>query len=350
MADEAFAVAIAAAIQTARGTENIPANWTSGTFDETDGAILGDRESGDAESGITLPTFARRARAVADVAGSFTKQPDSFEENEVQSLTLTFQAKGNGATVTPSAGETQPDAGIDAIVEGAGLIGANGTSPVVNYTPRHNASSGGAKAYLTIGLWIGSTRWYLKDCIVQRLRLTMPAGEAPLFVAEIVVGSIFSKTASVTFPTVTYGNQATLSAPVVTSAPMTYGTAKGFGTMDLIVENDIERTPDSNEASGIRLGVGGRTIRIEGTLFLDAANPDFEYDELERASGARSHATIQLGAVAGAADTANGIRIEAKDVQPTSLKHNEADNAVIVDLAGFATGAAVGDEFELRWN
>ena len=72
MADEAFQIGIAVGLQSAFGAINGTIRDLGVTLSSTDGIILGDKEAGDFESGISIPNFVKAVREVADVAGSLT--------------------------------------------------------------------------------------------------------------------------------------------------------------------------------------------------------------------------------------------------------------------------------------
>ena len=76
----------------------------------------------------------------------------------------------------PPAGEAKPDAGIDARWQMAGFVGANGTNPLYEYTPRHAGSSGGSTIYGTLKLWIGDLSFVLWDALIESLSIVINAG------------------------------------------------------------------------------------------------------------------------------------------------------------------------------
>ena len=355
MADETFSIGCAVATQATLGTFDSTLETDSefgGTITAAEGAVLGDRESGDAESGITIPTFTRLVRENADVAASFTRQVSSFERNQATGFTIAWQAKGNGATVsgTPADGEAKPDAGIDALIEGAGLIGANGTAPTYEYAPRTNASSGGSTRYISVALWIGTHLWKFRDCVVEQLQLSNVAGEGGLWTANVRIGDVYEFGDDVTFPSFTFNNQASLSSPRVVSAPATYSTAKGFGSFTLSVNNAIEEVPDSNTANGFRLDQTSRTFDIESQLFLDTADSDLEYQELIRTTGTPANWSHQVGTAAGGSDVANAYKVEARRIEVEEVKYDRAATATVANLKGHATHTSAGSEFTLTLN
>ena len=76
MADQNWNIGIAIGVQSAFDTINATVRDLSGSLGVSDGIVLGDLESGDAESGITVPDIERIFRAVADVG--FTRNFSTF--------------------------------------------------------------------------------------------------------------------------------------------------------------------------------------------------------------------------------------------------------------------------------
>jgi hypothetical protein len=74
--DEAFdGMAIAVGVQTALGDPNTTIRGLTGTIDETDGCVLGDKASGDAESGISSPSLEGIFREVPAVRATAQPRP-----------------------------------------------------------------------------------------------------------------------------------------------------------------------------------------------------------------------------------------------------------------------------------
>lgn len=342
MADQNFnGVALAVGIQSGLGTVNATIAALSGSLTSADGIVLGDRESGDANSGIVLPTIERVERALADLG--FTRQAGVFQRASVNDLAITFPMKGNGVTATPSAGQAKPLAGIDALLLACGLSGANGTSPVYEYTPA------GSTVYVTVKLWVGDLSYVFMDC-VGTLTVVPTPGDIMLATVALQVGSLNAFADGVTFPTLNYGTQASLSAPIVQGVSHTWSTARGFNELSITNENEIEEIEDSNQASGIRLVQNSRQFNVEGIVFVDSADSDFEHQNVIATAAPTADMTFQLGSVAGAGNTINGVKVELNNVQLETAKDVKLGTALAKQIAGYCTGASANSEFKLTFN
>lgn len=342
MPDQSFTgVALAFGTQSALGTVNATIAGLSGSIDSTDGIVLGDRESGDANSGITLPSVERVERALADLG--FTRQPGSFQRSSVSNLAITIPLKGNGVTSTPSAGQAKPLAGIDALLLASGFSGANGTSPVYTYTPS------GTTTYGTAKLWVADLSYVFMDCVTT-FSLTPKPGDIALATFTINVGSVNAFADTVTFPTLDYTTQSSLSAPVVQGVAHSWSTTRGFNSLTITNENSIAEIEDSNQSTGIRLVQEGRSFDVSGTLFVDSADSDFEYQNVIASAAPTADLSFQLGSVAGASDTINAVLVSANNLQLTSAKDVKLGTVLGKEIAGYTTGATANSEFTLTFN
>ena len=362
MADETWAVAVAVGNQTALGTVNATIAALTGSIDSSDGCVLGDGESGDAESGITLPDFVRIARAVADVSGSFTAQASSFQRVDTQNLAITVQLKGNGelTDATPAVGEAsiltatatedQFD-GIDALWQAAGLIGANGGAAVeYDYTPRVAASSPSTR-YVTVMLWVGDLSFALMDCICESAVLEFTPGGTGLCTFNLRVGSVYAAADGVTFPTIDYGSQASLSAPIVQGVANAWSSTRGFRELTVTIDQGIEEIADSNQATGVRLVQGDRTFLLDGAIWVDDGDSDFDYANLSGSSAPTADLSFLVGTASTVEDDVNNAyRIECNNVEHQSVKYNREGTTMVVEFSGAkCTATAVGGEFTLAY-
>jgi hypothetical protein len=354
MADESFdGIALAIDEQAAFGTINgtIVALGNGGS---TNGYVLGDRASGDADSGIVFPTISPIVREIAAVGGSFTESADAFVRSLTEGLAITFAIQGNGATATPAAGEAKPFLGLDAIWESLGLTGANGTSPVYEYTPRSSQSV----TYATAKLFVGDLSFALQDCVVESASLVYTPGNHGLCTANIKVGSIDTFTDTVAFPTVDYTTQASLATPTIEGVNFTWGTGhpgspdSGFESLTINITNTIEGFGDSNVAdTGIRYAQRRRLITVDGTLYVIAADSSFQYDELISATAPTADLSFQVGDVAGGTDTINAYKVEVNNLQGKGIKYARIGQSLAVELSGAkATSTTAGTEFKLTFN
>lgn len=358
MADETFKIALAIGTQTAAGGfgfVNSTIAALSGSVDSTDGFVLGNRESGDAESGIAIPSFDAITRPVQDVASSFTKQYDAFIRTAVNGFSVSFPLQGNGATATtPAAGEAALSTllpGIDSIFQCAGLIAANSTAPIVNYTPRHAASTSGSTIYGTAKLWIGDLSWVLQDCLVESMEMVFTPGGNGIATANFKVGSVNAFADGVTFPTIDYTSQASLAAPVVEGVAFAWGQTRGFESLTVTIENPTEEFGDSNvSTTGTRQSQTGRIFRVDGTLYVNASDSDYEYANLIGTSAPTDDMSFQVGTAAGASDTINAYYLAINNVQAGSIKPNKRGTALVQEISGNATATTAGAEFVYRLN
>ena len=343
MADVPFTAGIAIKAQSALGT---PETITSqGILNEADGIVLGDRDSGTGETGITLPDFVRVESENSDLG--FTAQASNLERIDPQNLAVAWKLKGNGATATPAVGEAQPAAGIDAILQGAGLVGANGAAGAEYvYTPR----TGQSTIYLTIRLWVDRLTWLFQDVLVDTLTLTPTPGGALLAQAAFGVGSLNSFVQAPSAPSFDYGNQASLSAPLVVNAGFDWVVSRGFRSWEVALANSLENFPDSNQPSGQRVVQSQRRVTVTGSVYAETSDRDAAYSVLSASSAPTADASYRIGTAAGASDEINGVQIATNNLQITQYKPEAAGKTKVSDVEGRATATTEGGEFSLTFD
>ncbi len=349
MADETFeGVALAIGDQSAFGTVNSTIAGLSGALVVADGIILGDKNSGDGETGITLPNHSVIVREAAQVASSFTQQADEFIREVVEGLAITFPLKGNGASSTPAADEAKPDAGIDDLWGTAGLVGATGAAtPDYIYTPRATAE------YSTIKLWVADLSFVLMDCLVDSAVIAFAPGGNALITANLKVGSVNTFADGVTFPTFTWGTQSSLAAPTVENVAFTaFGQVRGFEDLTITIANAIEEFGDSNVATtGIRQSQKDRVITVDGRIYLNASDSAAEHDALVDTSAPTVDLSLQLGVARTTTGTINAALVTVNNLQPKGIKYNRTGAAAVVELSGAkATSTTAGTEFSIEYN
>jgi hypothetical protein len=356
MADELFdGVCFAMDIQDSGfGTPDATIAALSGTINQTHGCVLGDKGSGDAESGITLPTIAPKYRDKKDVDDSYTQSADSFIKALVEGFSITFPLQGNGADAgDPTAGNAIPDLGIWAIWRSLGMLGANGAAaPDYKFTPEY------ATTYSTIKLWYGDFSIVFSDCLVDSASLVWTPGDTGLglMTANIKVGTFDPAdfTDGVAFPTVTYGFQSSLSAPAVEGVAFTWGQVRGFENLTVNINNTVEEFGDSNVATtGVRQSQTKRLITVDGTLYINATDSDFAFQNAVSASAPTTDLSFQVGDpdVGGAETSLNAYKVEVNNLQAKSIKHNRIGTALAVELSGAkATSTTAGTEFMFEYN
>jgi hypothetical protein len=361
MADQPWAVALAIGVQGALGTINgtISAldtgTWTP---DSTDGFVLGDKSSGDAESGITIPNFERIVREVAKVEASFTEQADAFLRTAVTGLSIALPTQGNGLDAgVPDASAASLAAtlpGRDAIYQCAGLTESAGVAaPDIDYDPRATA------VYATIKLWIGSggtgVSYVFKDCICEKLAWVITPGGNCIETANFKVGSLTTAAVGVAFPAVVYGTQASMAAPVVEGVSFSvFGQAHSFESLTITCENTIAEYPDSAvTTTGLRQSQTRRQFLVDGTLYVASADVDAAYTEHVNTSAPTNDLTCQIGDpdVGGAETALNAFLFSVFNLEAKGIKYNRIGEATAVELSGCkATSTTAGTEFSLTFN
>ena len=345
MAEINFAMGLMVGSQNANGDINsVVSGATSiedlaaGGGDPAAGGVLGDTESGVGESGIEIE-WAREQRERPVVSGSLTAQQGEFLREAVDGFEIGWVLKGAGTgTVAADADHKLPN-GRDALLEGMGLLGAAWASGVGwRYAP------GSAKA-LTVALFVGPLKWVFQDCTASGSIEFTPAGLA-IVKSRIAIGSVASFAELANFPTtVNYGNQASLSAPVVKGVAHTWGTLRGFTGMTLDFDNEIEEIEDSNAATGKRSRPTGRTITADAIIWADDADKDFERANLVASAAPTTLLNFTVGTPATA--PANAFEVRLTNPQALSLKPARLQDKLGWELTLQAVDDAANGEFEL---
>jgi hypothetical protein len=357
MADETFdGVALAIGVQAAFGTENTTVSelTNSSTTDLSTGFVLGDAESGDAESGITLPSIVGLFRSVAKVAASFSESADAYQKADVNGLAISWAMQGNGSSGSVAAGFAAIDGiipGLDAVLQCAGLEAANSTSPSVQYTPR------GTTIYSTIKLFQADQSFVFTDCLVESLELAFTPGEVVIATANFTVGAFDAANdvgADLTFPTLDYEEMASLTGPIVEGVAFaTFGQTRGFENLSINISNTVEKFGDSNVAtSGERQAQTKRVVSVTGTLYCAAADSDAALSQLISSTAPSADLSFQVGdLVTSTVDTYNAFKIEVRNLQPKDIKFNRIGDVLAVELNDSkATTTTAGEEFYLIFN
>ena len=352
-------IATAVGVQTAFGTINdtIRDLDHTGSPSLADGHVLGDAESGDSESGITVPNIVGEYRKVAQVAGSWTESADSFIKATAEGFAFSWVMQGNGAlaTVTPDLGEADLSViipGLEAILECAGLTGTTGSSNVEqDYNPRASA------IYTTWKLWHGTLGFVYSDCLVETLEFALTPGGKVIATANIKVGT-YDHTLAVTghtFPTIDYEEMASLAGPTVEGVAHTaFGQVRGFEDLVITISNPTETFLDSNvDVTGEYIAQKERIISATGRLYVDDTGTDDDaWLQLKSTSAPTNDMSCQIGTAATAEnDVINAFKFEVKNLQPKDIKYGETGDWLIVELGDSkATSTTAGTEFQLTMN
>jgi hypothetical protein len=357
MAEELFdGVAFAIGVQTAFGTENTTVSdlTDSSTTDLSTGFVLGDAESGDAASGITIPNIAGIYRDVAVVAGSFTESADAFQKADATGLSLSWVMQGNGATGSLGAGfaeveDTMP--GFDAILQTVGLESTDSTAPTVSYTCTSTATT----IYSTIKLFIADQSFVFSDCLAESFSIEFTPGGFAVATANFAVGTFDTAAAGndLTFPTVDYEEMASLTGPTVEGVAFSaFGQTRGFENLTITISNTVEKFGDSNvDVSGERQSQTKRVVSVSGTLYSTTTS-NVEYANLISTTAPTADLSFQVGTAAtSTADTINAFAIEVHNLQAKDIKYNRIGTALTVELNDAkATSTTAGEEFYLIFN
>jgi len=356
MADIPFDLAIAVGTQTALGTPNPTISGLAGALNAAaHGIVSGDPETGIGEKGIDVK-WARELKENAKLA-NFTTQASSFLREAVDDLSVGWFLKGNGNVLSgaPADAEFALDPGIDALLQGLGLVSADWSGGIGKiYTPA-------PAKYLTVKLWVGlrasspwQLAWVFQDCVATGKITFTPAGIGQAL-AELSVGAVtsFGEVLGGSPTTFDYQEQTTVSAPVVQGVAHAWGVARGFQKFELGVENEIEELDDSNQPTGVRQRFVDRAITASAELYADDSDFDFERAELVRGTAPTNLMSFTVPNPApDATPTATGQRMRAYRVRLTTPELRALAPLRIGDLLGWSvdltavSGVANGD-FEL---
>jgi hypothetical protein len=342
-------VVFAIDVQSAFGTVNATVRDLDITtpLTEADGVVVGDREAGDAESGITLPDFEAFRRELAAV--SFTRNFASFVREAFGNISITYHQKGNGATATPSAGEAKPVKGIDALNQIAGFAGANGTSPTYVYTPRATA------LYATIKMWWGDLSFCWQDCIIDTRSTVYTPGNFGVRTDSIRLGAIVAAGVAdgIVFTSPTASFQTTMAAPSIVGLAHTWSAERGWNEMTVTVNNNVEEIGDCNVAlTGIRLSQQAPreiSASIKG-LFVGNPDSDYEYNQSKLSSAPTDQLSFQVGTAAGATDQINAYLVELENPQTDKLKYDRLGTLLVADVDLSCRDGSAGAEFTETYN
>lgn len=349
MADELWhGVALAAGIQVDYDTKLAGIDGV-GNGDETDGYVLGVRGAGDSDSGITVPTMDPLYTEKSQVGASYTERAGAFVRPIPTGLAISWVVQGNGAdSGAPDAGACKPFMGLDALIEAAGLDGANGANPIYEYAPRATT------VYCTIKLFHGDIAMVFIGCLVETLSFAINGGGNLIATANIRIGKLDTGDVDdgVTFPTIDFGTQDTLAAPVIAGVDMVgFGETRGGAGLTLTVANELVEFEDTSVTiTGKRLIQSRRTISINGTLYSATADSDSEWASMIAGSAPTDDLSFQIGPVAGASDVINGIKVELNNLQVWNMKYKEMAEQQAVEIDGRCTSTSAGTEFKLTFN
>lgn len=347
-----FEVAVAFGTQEAEGSYNdaldaisssLSYAETPGADSQTAGLVLGDPESGVRQSGLAL-TLGRSRRDKAFIGSSFTRSLSDFLAAEVRTFTFAMPYCGNraDANTPPVDADATPIAGLNALLVGAGLAGGAWGAGV---GWRYQFSPGNPISAL---VYYFGNRLELLDCRCA-LAIDFTPGSIPILTATIEVGSIKDHSLAALPGTLTYGEQASVTAPSIVSVANTWREARGFSTATLNIAPAFEDIPDSNSATGVVKEQTDREVTFEGTVFADdGTDKGHEYEQLT----ATDQATLdQLLFTVGDAMTdgnpAEAVRVVINDPEPDEATIAALGSKAAHDVRLIARGSSGDDELSL---
>jgi hypothetical protein len=170
------------------------------------------------------------------------------------------------------------------------------------------------------------------------------------------VGSIKDHTlvANPTGGNLTYGEQQSVSAPVIQAADLVWKAeddprAGGFSTATLNIAPSFADIPDSNAATGIVKEAEDRVASIEATIFEDAAtDAGHVYEQLTADAIATLDSISWLVGTAMTADNpVKAVGIIMPDPEPDEATINALGTKAAHDVTLIGRGAAANTELEI---
>ena len=345
--------------QTTLGTFNtsvpdIGAGSDSNSIDNTtDGAVIGLDGVGIGDSGISL-SLGKELIEKAVVAGSYTRGFADYISRTVESFSIEIPLKGNGktTTATPVAADFTPDLGIAALFRAAGLDG-NEVGATWAYTPLGAEIISGA---VYLGNQAGNgIKIEGRDIIAKSLELKFTPGEigSALFNLGGIVNDI-NESGSWPATPFNYGNQASLSAPIIQGVGFTWGPdtpaarALGFSDLTISVSLKTEEIKAANLTPGTLTRQTGRTITVSGTFDAESSEALYETDQLAADAIANAEQlTFLVGTAATGSDTANAYQIDIDDPEVVSLEPGKTSNSADWTFSAIARSASANGELSL---
>ena len=359
MAKVPFEVAVGFGIQDEEGTYNttldaIAAGTWDGDPDNTDeGLVLGDSESGEGGTGLSI-TMGRNSRDKPQIGSSLTRGLSDLQFLEARTFSFAFPFCGSRRTTTPSTpvdSDFVPIVGIDAILRAAGLVGAiRAGAPVGHtYVP-------GGNEFMSALVYYNGNRLELRDCRVASLAIDYTPGSIAIATGDIIVGDVKDPAAkgfsAVALPTLDYGTQLSVSAPVTENAAHLWNQTRGWNTHTLTINNNIEIIPDSNKPAGRAIDFTEQDINVEMTPFVDDSASDDEAFELDQALATLIGDLKPISYTIGTPETTGSLPAKAHQVSIPDPELDETGPTELGTRAGnsvslVARSATANGEFEL---
>tara|TARA_R110000787_G_scaffold94732_1_gene197549 strand:+ start:797 stop:1891 length:1095 start_codon:yes stop_codon:yes gene_type:complete len=363
MADIKFLLGVAFKDQAARGTATaMPAigggSGTAGAINEADGAVLGSDGQGVGDSGISF-SIAKNITEKAVVSGSFTRNFANFLGRTVDSFQVVTEIKGSGITGSDPivAADLDIPLGLEVLYAAAGFQGQYVLSgyPRFSFTPDPTALA-------TAAIYFGNEasnggQIIIRDVECRSASFSFPPGETGTITWDLI-GEFDSYNELGSWPSTPfeYGNQASLSAPVIEGAAFTWGPDTpaareiGFSTLEITVSNDFETVASSNSANGRTQRQTGRTISCNATI--DATSGEFLYELDQIGSDNISTAealSFTYGTRAVVGGIVNAFEVSIPDPELVSIEPERLGDSQAWSLELVARAATIDGEIALRY-
>lgn len=351
MADYPFLLGAAFLNQAARGTATAMAAIGTSIDNVTDGAVLGDPNSGSGGSGVAL-ALAKNLSEKAVVTGSFTRDFANRIGTNVDSFQMGIELKGNGAAAPAADADYTPDVGIVALLRAAGFTGSAiaGAENGWRFIP-------GATDLITAAVYQGLTgaaggaQAIIRDVEASGLTLGFTPGAVATAIFDLT--GIFDSVVSGTHlanPFV-YGQQGSLSAPSVESAGFTWGPSTpaarslGFESLAIAINNGGESIQASNVAGGLAPRQTDRVITVTAKVDATDAELLYEFDQLAEDDIANAD---PLTFTIGTPGEANAIRVTLPTPELVSLQASDPmGNSQAFDAEWIARATTANGEMQL---
>lgn len=350
MAKFDFGVAVAFATQTAEGTYNATLDGITTSLTAAQGLVLGEASAGVRKSGLSLG-FGRKMEDKAFIGTTFTKPISNFLLAEVPTFTFVMPFCGNRVTVAgaPADADAIPITGLDALLEGMGMVGTAWGSGV-----GHQYVFASPEPISALIYYFGN-RVELLDCRVAG-SILFESASYPKLTATVEVGSVkdHSLPGYGVPATLTYGEQASVSAPTIVSAANTWREARGFSTATLNITPSFETIGDCNAATGEVKEMEDRETTFDATIFADDTTDEgHEYEQLTAdAEGTLDQLSFLVGDVMADTEAAKAVGIIMPLPEPSEATIANLGTKAAHDINLTARGAAAGsgnDELEINF-
>lgn len=352
-------VAVAFAPQTAEGTYETTLDGISATLagdpNGTDnGLMLGLDGEGISNSGLTYQVE-RVLEDQAVYAGSLTRGLSNLMRPSVSRLQFAFPFCGSRrTTTTPVDNDFRPLRGVDGILQSAGLLSAVWTSGV-----GHEAVFSASALPCSALVYLWGNRHELLDCRARSLEIAFAGGQVPKATVDLAVGSIKDPTTTpigvASSPTLTYGAQSTVSAPVANAVGFLWrgeNPSVGLQEITLSIANSVGEFGDMNATYGVVQEIEDRTVEIQGLMYVEG-NSTKEVFELEQIlADSISDLTAmswQVGAAAGAAVPARAVYVSLPSPEVIDVDYRNIGSKAAIQVTARARASAANGELTLRF-